>query len=65
MRVKPGMLAVMGALQRVEIKAFDLIVAFDGAEKGAIAYGFELTDTGFVQALVAQGFAIAGAVGDP
>jgi hypothetical protein len=35
--VKPGMLAVMGALQRVEVKAFDLIVAFDGAEKGAIA----------------------------
>ena len=35
--VKPGMLPVMGALQRVEVKAFDLIVPFDGAENRAIA----------------------------
>ncbi len=65
MSVEPGMLQVMGALQRVEVKAFDLIVAFHGGYKGAIAYGFELTDTGFVQPFEAQGFAIAAAIGDP
>ena len=58
------MLAVMGALQRVEVKASDLIVTFHGAEKGAIADRFELTDTGFVQPFEAQGFAITAAIGD-
>ena len=65
MCVKPGMLAVMGALQRVVVKASDLIVTFHSAEKGAIADRFELTDTGFVYPFIAQGFAIAGAIGDP
>ncbi len=64
MSVKPGMLPVMGALQRVEVKAFDLIVAFHGAQKDAIASSFELTNAGFVQSFVAQGFAIAGAISD-
>jgi hypothetical protein len=53
--VQPDMGPVKGALQRVEVKAFDLIVAFHGAEKGAIAWRFELIDTGFAQPFVAQG----------
>ena len=54
----------MGTLERVEKKAFDLVVAFHGAHKSAMAQSFELADTGFIQPLVAQGFAIAGAIGD-
>ena len=62
--VEPGMGPVMSALQRVEVKAFDLIVAFHGAEKGAITDSFEFIDAGFVQPFVAPGFTIAGAIGD-
>ena len=54
----------VGALERVEEKAFDLVVAFHGGHEGTMAQRFELTVTGFVQALVAQGFAIAAAIGD-
>ena len=35
--VEPRMHPVMGSLQRVEVKAFDLIVAFLGDHKGPMA----------------------------
>ena len=63
--VEPGMCVIMGRLQRFEIKAFDLVVGFHGADKRTIAYGFELSDAGFIQAFEAQGFAVAAAIGDP
>ena len=58
------MCVIMGGLQRLEVKASDLIVGFHSADKSSIAYSLEFADARFIQTFEAQRFAVAAAISD-